>query len=132
MNGYIYILSNPSLPGLLKIGCSKRSGKVRAKELSNTSSPSPFRLVFEVFCEDCFSIGKKVFESLKDSRVSDRREFFEVSDSEAIQNILNIVLDEHDMYCAHKIDMDIVEAFRMLTPKGEHPIVYADKVLGAS
>ena len=42
INGYVYILSNPAMPGLLKIGYTERDVQERVKELSNTGIPSPF------------------------------------------------------------------------------------------
>jgi len=41
--GYVYILTNPSMPGLVKIGRSKNGGRKRASDLYQTGVPTPFR-----------------------------------------------------------------------------------------
>jgi hypothetical protein len=46
--GYLYCMSNPSMPGILKVGMTKTSEKtpdLRAKELSTPSGvPSPYKV----------------------------------------------------------------------------------------
>ena len=45
--GYIYILSNPAMPGVLKIGFTTRSVDQRASEISSsTGIPEPFNVEF--------------------------------------------------------------------------------------
>ena len=49
IKGFIYVLSNPSMPGLFKIGYTKREIEDRIKELnSETGVPEPF--VLEAHC----------------------------------------------------------------------------------
>jgi len=50
--GYVYILINPSLPDLIKIGKSVRDPRKRARELSTTGVPAPFQVAFQTFSED--------------------------------------------------------------------------------
>ncbi len=44
--GYVYCMSNPSMPGLLKIGMTERTPDIRLGEanMSNTWIPTPFEL----------------------------------------------------------------------------------------
>jgi hypothetical protein len=46
--GYIYCFSNPSMPGLLKIGMTERTPEIRLKEANapNTWMPTPFKIEF--------------------------------------------------------------------------------------
>lgn len=57
--GYVYILSNPSMPGILKIGRSINGGKGRADALykNDTGVASPFALEFEMIFDDCRKTG---------------------------------------------------------------------------
>ena len=42
--GWVYILENPSIPGMVKVGRTTRSPELRAQELHDTSTPTPFRV----------------------------------------------------------------------------------------
>jgi hypothetical protein len=50
-SGYVYILVNHSMVGLLKIGRTVRDSRARARELSTTGVPTPFQVAFEVFSD---------------------------------------------------------------------------------
>ncbi len=55
--GTIYVLVNPSIPGLVKVGKTTRSVDIRIKELSTvTGVPSQFILVYEETFKDVDTI----------------------------------------------------------------------------
>jgi hypothetical protein len=84
--GYVYILSNPSLPGLVKIGQISRSPEERARELSkNTSIPENFVVEFEIYTSDRVELEKDAHRQLSSYRVNARREFFRVEIEKAAQ-----------------------------------------------
>jgi ribosomal protein L37AE/L43A len=85
VQGYLYILSNPSMPGLLKIGLTTRPVPERVAELSAaTGVPGAFRL--EAYFE---SSDPQMHESSVHQRLAPRRvpckEFFRVGLDEAIE-----------------------------------------------
>ena len=90
--GYIYVMVNPSLPNLVKIGKTTREPNERAKELSlATGVPTPFILVYYKPFKDCHlaeTVIHHFFEE-KGTRVNGNREFFQVSTTEAI-DIINL------------------------------------------
>lgn len=82
--GVVYILSNESMPYLLKVGCSTDTAIARAKQLSAaTASPTPFVVAYSRFVSDCNEVEAKMHQIFADRRVNDGREFFEVSLYEA-------------------------------------------------
>jgi hypothetical protein len=85
--GYIYILSNNSLPGLLKIGKTDVSPEERAKQLGTTGVPSPFIVEYSKLVSDTTKAENEIHTILEKSglRHSTQREFFHVGLSEAIQ-----------------------------------------------
>lgn len=86
--GYVYILSNPSMAGLIKIGQTKRSPEERARELSkNTSIPSNFIVEFEIYTLDRVALEKVVHLELEAFRVNKKREFFKIYIEEAAKII---------------------------------------------
>ena len=87
MEGYVYILINPSMDGLVKIGMTTRTPEERVKELSSsTGVPIKFILIYQKKVEDCVSCEKAIHNILesKGHRVSDGREFFNISTTDAI------------------------------------------------
>lgn len=84
--GYVYVLSNESMPGIVKIGRSKRSGSNRATELykNNTGVATPFKLEFELLCEDMNEAEAIMHERLQNHRVNGNREFFRIELHEAV------------------------------------------------
>lgn len=77
--GFLYVLANSSMPGLVKVGKTTRSPTDRAAELSGvTGMATPFIVVYEQLFQDCHSAENFVHAYLaeKGHRVADNREFF--------------------------------------------------------
>ncbi|EJO9054108.1 GIY-YIG nuclease family protein [Cronobacter sakazakii] len=86
--GWIYVLSNPSLHGMLKIGMTTISPEARSRELSrSTSIPTPFIIEASFFSKNPALDEKDIHELLHEKRVNDRREFFHCSVEDAISVI---------------------------------------------
>lgn len=80
-SAYVYVLTNPSMPGLVKIGMTTKSVKERIKELSSTGVPEPFQLYYA--CElgddlDPVGVERDMHELFAPYRHNQRREFFAV------------------------------------------------------
>ena len=89
--GYVYILENDSMPGLIKIGKTARNSRERAKELSNsTSVPTPFKVVFELSSDKYELLEREVHRKLTQNRVDNKREFFKCTVNIAIEAIKGI------------------------------------------
>jgi hypothetical protein len=60
MTGYIYILSNVSMPNLIKIGCTTRSPEERKRELSkSTGIPVDFEIEYEIYSTNIKAIEEE-------------------------------------------------------------------------
>lgn len=88
--GYIYVLINQSMPGLIKVGRTYRNSRERARELYSTGVPTPFEVAFEIFSLEHESIEERVHQGLASFRVSNNREFFRYPLKEAIELLLEI------------------------------------------
>lgn len=86
--GYVYVLSNPSMAGLVKIGKTTTSPTRRMSELHSTGVPTPFELEFAAEVADCHVSERAAHDALDRYRVSSNREFFKVSVMEALREIL--------------------------------------------
>lgn len=87
MKGYVYILSNPSMPGIVKIGRTSRSVHGRAGELYQTGVPTPFVVEYSILSPDCVALEKGVHGTFAGQRVGADREFFSVDLGQARQCI---------------------------------------------
>lgn len=88
--GYLYVLANSAMPGLVKVGKTTRTPSERAAELSSvTGLPSPFIVVYEQLFQDCTAAESFVHAHLaqKGFRVSDNREFFSAPVNEVVRAI---------------------------------------------
>jgi hypothetical protein len=91
---YVYILSNVSMPGLIKIGRTNRSVDERLKELNNTSLPTQFIVEHTIKTSDSKFLEKMVHKNFEKHRVNDNREFFRINHevvikyAESINNVL--------------------------------------------
>ena len=75
--GFIYCLSNPSMPGIYKVGKTDRAPSQRCFELSNsTSVPEPFSILFYVEVDSALQTERALHRDLEACRVSLNREFF--------------------------------------------------------
>jgi len=89
--GYVYILYNPSMPDLIKIGKTFRPPIERAKEISGaTGVPEPFVIAFEIFSEQHQLLEQTVHQRLAKYRKNPRREFFHYPLKDAIALLLQL------------------------------------------
>ncbi len=88
--GWLYVISSPSLPGLCKVGCTRRlNPTIRVKELSSSSLPYAFRTHGFVFSDNCFELETQMHHYFDDKRVAPDREFFYITPQEAIDVLKN-------------------------------------------
>lgn len=88
--GWLYVISSPSLPGMTKIGCTRRlNPTIRVKELSSSSLPYAFRTHGFVFSDNCFELETQMHHYFDDKRVAPDREFFYITPQEAIDVLKN-------------------------------------------
>lgn len=88
--GWLYVISSPSLPGMVKIGCTRQLNPVmRVKQLSTSSLPYAFRTHGFVFSDDCFALETAMHHYFDDRRTVPDREFFNITPKEAIDVLEN-------------------------------------------
>lgn len=78
MTGIVYVLTNESMPGLVKIGTATNL-KQRLQSLYTTGIPLPFDLHHAVVVEDAAQVEQDLHEAFAPHRINPKREFFEMS-----------------------------------------------------
>jgi len=114
--GYVYILVNPSMPGLIKVGRTLRDSRMRARELSSTGVPTPFQVAFEIFAEQHETLEARVHIELTDFRVNAAREFFRYPLDKAIALLLQLaepIQISAEQYVAEDVTQRLREKYAM-------------------
>lgn len=89
--GWIYVLVNSQMPGVVKIGRTDRSPRERVDEISAaTGVPAPFVLVWEEQVSDSVAAESEVHRLLYSHRTSDDREFFRLDPKSAIEAVSQV------------------------------------------
>lgn len=90
-NEFVYVLSNPALPGLVKIGYTAKDPSTRNKEISSsTGVPVPFKIEFIFRTVNGQALETAVHKYLQEYRVSNKKEFFQISINTAREVITEI------------------------------------------
>jgi hypothetical protein len=83
--GKVYILTNDSMPGIIKIGVTDQEGiEDRIKQLDNTSIPTPFRFYFAIESDRYIDIEDNIHDAFSDFRIRKNREFFKMEPERAV------------------------------------------------
>ncbi len=90
--GFVYILTNACMPGLVKIGRTDHPDPtLRVDGLFNTSLPFAFDIEYAYRCADSREVEKALHLAFAPQRVNPRREFFSLEPDQpiAILELLN-------------------------------------------
>ncbi len=80
MNEIIYVLTNETMPGYVKIGKTNTNLEQRVRELSaSTSVPLPFTVFYACTVKDAHFVEHQLHDAFDDNRINPKREFFRVA-----------------------------------------------------
>jgi hypothetical protein len=98
IRGWVYVIDNQAMPGLVKVGYSTKDPTLRAKELAGTGTPHPFRVIFDALVDEPREVEQAVRAILDQHR--EAKEWFKCSSSLAIAAIRSSakVLNERGDY----------------------------------
>jgi len=82
--GTVYVLTNPAMPGMVKIGKTSRGMDARLNELYSTGVPLPFECAYAALVDDEGKVEKAFHQAFGPYRVNPRREFFAIEPEQAI------------------------------------------------
>ena len=87
-DSWVYVLSNPAQPGILKIGYTSNTPEERARQLSNATGVAlPYVVEYTYSCWNGLELEKDIHERLNEYRLSKQREFFQV-DLDEVKEII--------------------------------------------
>jgi|TARA_R110000803_G_scaffold199818_1_gene263973 hypothetical protein len=78
-DSWVYVLSNPTMPGLLKIGYTAKKPDERAKQLSRgTGVALPFKVEYAYRCFNAERLEGELHKHFKPYRTNNQKEFFQI------------------------------------------------------
>jgi hypothetical protein len=85
MPNVVYVLTNPAMPGLVKIGhTTQEDANVRIGQLYTTGVPVPFELQFACKVENAEDVEEALHKAFAPNRINLKREFFRIDPAQAI------------------------------------------------
>lgn len=82
--GIVYVLTNPAMPGMVKIGKTSRAMDARLNELYSTGVPLPFECAYAARVSDEGTVERAFHLAFGPYRVNPKREFFSIEPEQAI------------------------------------------------
>lgn len=118
--GIVYLLTNPVMPGLVKIGMTSQEDiDRRMRELYTTGVPVPFECQYacRVKKGDCAKIEKALHKAFEPQRINANREFFriQVEQAKSILELFN--LEDVTEVVTDEIENDLTEEDKAATKK---------------
>lgn len=98
--GFVYILTNPAMPGLIKIGKTRLAPADRAAQLHTTGVPAGFQVEYACRTPNPEAVEQAMHVAFGPTRLSHKREFFELSVEQAIAVLSLHHQDEAGQACA--------------------------------
>ncbi|MGA9768971.1 MAG: GIY-YIG nuclease family protein [Blastocatellia bacterium] len=81
----VYVLTNPAMPGLVKIGrTSHNDANIRIAQLYTTGVPVPFTIEFAGRVQNAEEVEKAMHTASAPYRINPKREFFRIEPEQAI------------------------------------------------
>jgi hypothetical protein len=85
--GFVYVLTNEFMPGLVKVGRTSGLPEDRAKGLYETGVPGPFEVVYRSATSRPEAVERSAHELLGKYRTNSKREFFSVPVDDAVEAV---------------------------------------------
>ena len=81
----VYVLTNPAMPGLVKIGYTQQNeANTRISQLYTTGVPVPFTIEFSCRVENAADVESAMHTAFSPNRINPKREFFRIEPEQAI------------------------------------------------
>jgi hypothetical protein len=109
----VYVLSNPAMPGILKIGMTDKGDvSERMSELYSTGVPLPFDCVYACIVDDNTAVEKAMHKKFARQRINPRREFFKLKPERVIKALKPYEIEDITPVFREDFDAPLTEAER--------------------
>lgn len=106
--GFVYVFSNPAMPGVVKIGYTRRKPQARLKELNaylgvRIEMP-PFRIECFVWSHDAPMLEANLHTHFVEKRIHRDREFFSL-EADDVASVMSTMTDMPVMWATGEVDV---------------------------
>lgn len=123
---FVYVLTNESMPGLVKIGMTDdTSTNARIGQLYTTGVPLPFNLEYACEVPNARQVEQALHVAFAPHRINARREFFRMEPEQAIAilRLLDQARDVTTTVAAQPSDIDDVSRAAASAAKSRRPVM---------
>lgn len=107
----IYVLTNPAMPGLVKIGkTTQQEVDERMKQLYGTGVPVPFDCAFACQVKDASEVEKALHFAFGNMRINPNREFFRIEAERVVAVLKLLKVDDITAEFEEKIESEVDQA----------------------
>ncbi|HLF98403.1 MAG TPA: GIY-YIG nuclease family protein [Methylococcaceae bacterium] len=107
-NQIVYVLTNPAMPGLVKIGKTTQvEVEERMKQLFGTGVPVPFDCAFACKVKDASEVEKALHFAFGSVRINPNREFFNLEPERVIAVLKLLKVDDITAQFEKQIESDV-------------------------
>ena len=92
--GIVYVLTNPAMKDIVKIGKTTRKVDIRITELYKTGVPLPFECAYAAHVKDEIKAERALHQAFAPYRINNKREFFKVDSQQVIALLKYMELKE--------------------------------------
>lgn len=105
--GWVYVITNKAMPGLVKVGYSMKDPELRAQELNHTGSPHPYEVEYDALVDEPRDIEAAAHKML--ASYSEGKEWFRCTPADAVGVIRDLSRDCLKFENYRKVDRERVE-----------------------
>ena len=107
----VYVLTNPAMPGLVKIGkTTQREVEDRMRQLFGTGVPVPFDCAFACQVRDAHEVERALHFAFGNSRINQNREFFKIEPERVIAVLKLLKVDDVTQQIEQQIEAELTVA----------------------
>lgn len=104
----VYVLTNPAMPGLTKIGKTTQLDLAsRLSQLYTTGVPVPFECAYACEVNDCTKVERAFHTAFGDHRVNPKREFFSIEPERVIAVLQLLAVDDVTPQVERELSADL-------------------------
>lgn len=122
MKGWVYIITNPAMPRLVKIGYSLKDPELRAQELSSSGVPHEYEVDYAILVDEPRDLEQRLHEHLKN--INEGKEWFRCSAEQVVATIRDVYHGK--IYCEDykKVSRERVKGVKGTRSDAVYPCYY--------